>query len=74
MIQAIRLDPKMKTRLFSSRGELWRQKGDLVHALKDIDHSIKINPVRLISGYLYRGDTLRYKGDFAAALATYDGI
>ena len=29
---------------FSSRGDLWRQKGDLVRALKDIDQSIKLNP------------------------------
>ena len=63
MIEAIRLDPK-PTRLFPSRGELWRQKGDLVRALKDIDHSIKLNPERRL-GHLYRGDTLRYKGDFA---------
>ena len=40
---------------------------------EDIDQSLKLNPNDVI-GYLYRGDALRYKGDFKAALAAYDNL
>jgi tetratricopeptide (TPR) repeat protein len=70
--EAIRLYPSFG-QPYSLRGELWRQKGDLIRALKDQDQAIRLNPSSDL-GYAFRGDTLRYKGDLAAALADYEVV
>jgi tetratricopeptide (TPR) repeat protein len=39
----LRLDPTLAD-IFNVRGELWRRKGDLPHALADFGAAIKLNP------------------------------
>ena len=40
---ALRLDPSLAD-IFNARGELWRRKGDRLHALQDFGAAIKLNP------------------------------
>jgi tetratricopeptide (TPR) repeat protein len=40
---ALRLDPTLAD-IFNARGELWRRKGDRLHALQDFGAAIKLNP------------------------------
>jgi tetratricopeptide (TPR) repeat protein len=39
----LRLDPALAD-IFNARGELWRRKGDLPHALADFGMAIRLNP------------------------------
>jgi tetratricopeptide (TPR) repeat protein len=39
----LRLDPGLAD-IFNARGELWRRKGDRLHALQDFGAAIKLNP------------------------------
>jgi hypothetical protein len=56
---------------YGNRGNLWRLKGDLEHALADLDIQIRMHPKDSF-GYLLRGDTYRYKGDLDRAIADYN--
>ncbi len=39
----LKLDPTLAD-IFNARGELWRQKGDLPHALADFGAAVRLNP------------------------------
>src|SRR5262249_12685838 len=66
----IAIQPKA-AKAYASRGEVWRLKGDLVHALEDQNRAIEIAP-KLSVTYIHRGDTYRYMGSFDRAIADYD--
>jgi tetratricopeptide (TPR) repeat protein len=69
--RAIELQPTSFN--YSMRGVVWRYKGDLDRALVDQDKAVAIgtkNEQAIVR--LDRGDTLRYKGQFAHALDDYN--
>ena len=72
--KAIQLDPKHAEAL-TSRGQTYLQKGDLNLALADIDRAIELQSARgdpPILALSYRGDLLRFRGQYAQALQEFD--
>ena len=58
-----RLDPK-NAWAYAERGNLYKNKGDVDHALADLNESIRLDPAYALA-HFSRGDLYRRKGDLA---------
>jgi lipoprotein NlpI len=67
---AIKLDPNSAW-AYAARGNLYRNKGDVEHALADMNESIRLNPGYALA-HFSRGEIYKSGGDFARALDDVD--
>ena len=64
---AIRLDPKSAW-AYAARGDIYKIRGDLDHALADINEAIRLDPGYALALFS-RGELYKSKGNFAEAMA-----
>jgi len=69
-IEAGDLDRAALAKLHTSRGVVWRIRGDLDRAIEDHNQALKLDP-QLAEAYCNRGNVWRKKGDYYRSMADY---